>query len=120
MSDTRAQVRKFVEDTRSYRQILEELDIKAKEYAQNIEAGRIDGNILFQLELLQEKINGILYDYYLGDVERDYLNGVIDEIERDKLIDSRIGKGSYEKKGPYFKFGYDTSEFMENFEYIYE
>lgn len=112
------EVKEFVDTTRRYKKLLDDLEVKAREYESSVDADGVDGNVLFQLELLQGRINSILYSFYLGDLERQYYLGKISLEEKERLIKSPVGKACYGKDGPCFNFGYLSEEFIRTFDYI--
>jgi hypothetical protein len=97
--------------------LLDELELKARNYKNRGIKHNLDGNILYRLEDMHEKITTILYLFYLGDAERDFREGKISFEEMEKLMDSKSGKAMWEDP-PYFDFGYMHEDFIATFERI--
>lgn len=110
------QVKKVVDEIRANRNLLDEIEKIAGEYLNIGKPHNLDNHILFELESLQDKLSGILYRFYLGDIYRDYSEGKITYEERQELIYSRRGKMPAGDRGPYFSFGYTTGDFIDNLE----
>lgn len=106
------ETKRAIEELRINRPLLNQLEAKANEYRNQGIEHRLDGNILFELELLQEKLTCILYNFYLGDIEKDWREGNISAKEREELIESTNGKATYESS-PFFNFGYMNREFLD-------
>jgi len=104
------EVKKIIEELRSNREVLNELEVKAKAYRNGIDHD-LDGNILYELELLQEKLTIILYNFYLGDIEKDLRDRRITLEERNNLMLSDESRYSSESP-PFFNFGYMNSDFL--------
>lgn len=94
------------------RPLLNDLQAKANEYRDHGVEHGLDSNILFELELFQEKLTTILYLLYLGDIEKEWREKRISSKERKKRIESTICKSA----SPYFNFGYMNSKFIDTLE----
>ncbi|MDR5659018.1 hypothetical protein RH915_05910 [Serpentinicella sp. ANB-PHB4] len=105
------EIKKVISELRINSELLNELEVKANDYRHRSIKHDLDGNILFELELLQEKLTCILYNFYLGDVEKDWREGKISSEEREEQIMSTIGKSKVESL-PFFNFGYMNSDFL--------
>lgn len=104
--------KRIIKELRINRSVLNELEAKAHSYRNQGIEHNLDGNVLFELGLLQEKLTTILYIFYLGDIEKDCRKRRISSKERSELINSRVGKATHESP-PFFNFGYMNSEFID-------
>lgn len=111
------EVKSIIKELRVNRPLLNKLESIAWKYKNSCIEHGLDGNILFELELLHEKLTTILYLFYLGDAEKDWREGKITMEEWMGLVESKKGK-SMLNDSPYFNFGYMNSDFISTFERI--
>lgn len=106
-------VKKAIEQIRASRPILNEIEQRSESYQKALEDEKVDDHILFELEVLQQKLTKILYAFYLGDIEREYNKGMLSIEEKKRLSTNTYGKAGYDWGGPFFSFGYMTSSFID-------
>lgn len=108
------EVKKIINELKGNYDLLNELEQKARNYKNVGTPHNLDGHILFELEMLQEKLTTILYHFYLGDIEKDYMDRKITIDEKLELMESKKGKMPFENQEPFFSFGYMISDFTDN------
>lgn len=101
----------MVKQLRVNRPIINEIEKISKRYRNAGEEHNLDGNILFELGLLQEKLTSILWNFYAGDIEKKYNNDELTYEEYSKKLECEDNMN-----GPYCNFGYMTSDFIDSLE----
>jgi hypothetical protein len=110
------ETKQIIKELRVNRGVLNRLELAAERYKSQHIPHNLDGNVLYELELLQETLTRILYFFYLGDVNRDYYEGKIGWEEKEEFYNSKRGKMSFESQDPFFSFGYVLDEFINDLE----
>jgi len=108
------ETKQIIRELRVNREVLNKLELAAERYKSQHIPHDLDGNVLYELELLQETLTRILYFFYLGDADRDYHEGKIAWEEKEELYNSKKGKMSFENEDPFFSFGYVGDEFIDS------
>lgn len=110
------ETKQIINELRANRGVLNSLELAAERYKSQHIPHNLDGNILYEIELLQQTLTRILYFFYLGDADRDYHEGKISWEEKEELYNSKKGKMSCEDQDPFFSFGYVVNEYIDNLE----
>ena len=84
----------LIEKLRSDRSSLNDLDNISREYHNQCIPHNLDDDVLFQIELLHEKIGTILVNLYMGDYEQEK-NTEISKEDYMKIIHSTFAKYQY-------------------------
>lgn len=103
-----------IESIRINRPILNEILAISNAYYNERSDKKVDDHILFELELLRDKVDEILFGFYYGDIEHQHSKGVISFEERDRLL--TLQRSRYTPEGVRslsFNFGYLNNEFMD-------
>lgn len=97
----------LIDNLKSDQSTLNELDNIARRYHNQSIPHNLDKNVLFQIELLHEKIGTILVHLYMGDLEKKCFQGEITKEEYTKIIRSTFAD-----------YQYMSSSFLYNEQYI--
>lgn len=101
------QTLRLISELKNNEDILNELKAIAINYNNNSIPHNLDKKVLFQIEVLHEKISTILMNLYMADLKEDFLNNQITEEEYTSIIES-----------PFAKYIYMTHSFLYNEQYI--